>query len=194
MILQFLSDLIYFIQQSGNQRTFECSWIPAAENKEHIKQLGLKVTEKEKTLPFMYWYNWTLPFKMDKNSIGTSFITVSKICSTKQKWDVIGCRGWGEEGVSECSGCLVSIFFIFRDNWIWIMTRHHANNILLTTNLPFVFVSDSRQWSPPLMIPVHCLWAKSNNSLRIQFEFEVTSWGFVSNWTCKVKRVKEFWT
>ena len=72
------------------------------------------------------------------------------------------------------------------------MTRHHANNILLTRNLPFVFVSDSRQRSHPLMIPMHCLRAKSNNSLLIQFE--VTSWGFVSNWTYKVKGVEEFWT
>ena len=45
--------------------SFKCSWIPAAENKEHIKQLGFKVTEKEKTLPFMYCI-----FKMDKNPIG----------------------------------------------------------------------------------------------------------------------------
>ena len=51
--------------------------------------------------------------------------------------------GWGGEGVSECSGCLVFIFFIFKDNCTWVMTRHHVNNILLTRDLPFVFVSDS---------------------------------------------------
>ena len=70
-------------------------------------------------------------------------------------------------------------FFIIKENWIWIMTRHHANNILLTRNLSFAFVSDSRQRSHPLLIPMHCLWAKSNNSLHVQFECEVTSWGFV---------------
>ena len=61
-------------------------------------------------------------------------------------------------------------FFIFKDNYIWVMTRYHVNNILLTRDLPFVFVSDSRQWSHPLMIPMHCLWAKSNHSLRSQFK------------------------
>ena len=61
-------------------------------------------------------------------------------------------------------------FFIFKDNYIWVMTRYHVNNILLTRDLHFVFVSDSRQWSHPLMIPMHCLWAKSNLSLRSQFK------------------------
>ena len=43
------------------------------ENKEYTKQLGFKVTEKEKTLPIMCCI-----FKMDKNPIGASFITASK--------------------------------------------------------------------------------------------------------------------
>ena len=43
------------------------------ENKEYTKQLGFKVTEKEKTLPVMCYI-----FKMDKNPIGASFITASK--------------------------------------------------------------------------------------------------------------------
>ena len=37
------------------------------------------------------------------------------------------------------------LFFIIKKNSNWSVTRHHANNILLTRNLPFVFVSDSRQ-------------------------------------------------
>ena len=44
------------------------------------------------------------------------------------------------------------------------MTRHHAEpniNILFTRNLPFD--SDVRQWGHSFMIPLHCLWAKSNN-------------------------------
>ena len=49
------------------------------ENKEYTKQLGFKVTEKEKTLPIMCCI-----FKMDKNPIGVSFITASKSCFTKQ--------------------------------------------------------------------------------------------------------------
>ena len=51
------------------------------------------------------------------------------------------------------------------------MTRHHANNILFVRNLPFD--TDVRQWSYPLMIPLHCLWAKSNNSVRAQFECDM---------------------
>ena len=75
-----------------------------------------------------------------------------------QKWDFIGRRGW----VSECSGH--PTFFFIKENWICAMTRHHAEpniNILLTRNVPFG--SSVRQWSHPLMIPMCCLWAKSNN-------------------------------
>ena len=52
------------------------------------------------------------------------------------------------------------------------MTRHHANNILLTGNLPFD--SDVRKSSHPLMIPLHYLGAKSNNSTHGQFEYDLT--------------------
>ena len=54
------------------------------------------------------------------------------------------------------------------------MTRHHAYNIFLARNLPFPFDSDIRQWSHPLMIPLHCLWAKSKNRTRGHFEYDVT--------------------
>ena len=74
----------------------------------------------------------------------------------RQKWDVIGRTGWG---VSKCSGRPIFIFFI-KENSIWAMTKDHANNILLTRNLSFD--SGVRQWSYPLMIPLHCLWAKQN--------------------------------
>ena len=57
------------------------------------------------------------------------------------------------------------------------MTRHHANNILLTRNLPFD--SDVRQSSHPLMISLHCLWAKSNRRTDGQFECDVTLFLFV---------------
>ena len=69
-----------------------------------------------------------------------------------------------------------SLFFFLKENWICATTRHHAEpniNMLLTRNLPFD--SDVRQWSHPLMIPLHCLWAKSNNKTRDQFECDV-SW------------------
>ena len=76
-------------------------------------------------------------------------------------------------GRSECSGRPIFIFFI-KENWICAMTRHHAEsniNILLTRNLPID--SDVRQWSHTLMIPFHCLWAKSNNRTCGQFECDV---------------------
>ena len=76
----------------------------------------------------------------------------------RQKWDVIGGSG---VGVSECSGCPMFIFFI-KENWMCAMTRYHVEpniNILLTWNLSFD--SDVRHWTYPLMIPLHCLWAKS---------------------------------
>ena len=57
------------------------------------------------------------------------------------------------------------------------MTRRHAepNNILLSRNLPFDF--DVRQRSHTLMMPVYCMWAKSNSRRRGRFEFDVT-------WSC----------
>ena len=50
------------------------------------------------------------------------------------------------------------------------MIRHHANDKLLTRNFPFD--SDARQQSHPLMMSLHCLWAKSNNRMRGQLEYE----------------------
>ena len=54
------------------------------------------------------------------------------------------------------------------------MAIHHAesNNILLTRNIPFH--SNLWQWDHPLMIPLHCLWAKSKNRTRGQFECDLT--------------------
>ena len=56
----------------GN-KTFQSRWILMSkscaelidENKEYTIQLGFKVTEKENTLPIMYWI-----FEMDENPIG----------------------------------------------------------------------------------------------------------------------------
>ena len=76
-----------------------------------------------------------------------------------QKWDIIGRRG----SPSDCSGRPIFIFVI-KENWICPITRHDAiyiivNNILLTKNL---------QRNHALMIPLPCLWAKSNNRTRGQ--------------------------
>ena len=59
------------------------------------------------------------------------------------------------------------------------MTRHHAEpniSMLLTRNLPFDL--DVRQWSYPLMIPLPCLWAKSNNRTRMSI------WMWHDTWFC----------
>ena len=60
-------------------------------------------------------------------------------------------------------------------------------HISLPRNLPFD--SDFRQRSHPLMIPLHCLWAKSYNSMHGQFECDRTWFCFVlgflfSSFTC----------
>ena len=57
----------------------------------------------------------------------------------------------------------------------------------MTRNFPFD--SDIRQWSHPLMIPLHCLWAKLNNQTRGQFECDVTWFLFLfwfRSFTCTV--------
>ena len=66
----------------------------------------------------------------------------------------------------------VQSFLFIKENWIWAITRHHANNLLLTKCLPFD--SDIRKRIHPLMIPLHCLWATSNYRTRCQFEGDMT--------------------
>ena len=81
---------------------------------------------------------------------------------------------WTLLAPSKCSGRPIFIFVI-KENWICIMSRHQTEpniNILFTISLPFD--SNVRQWSHPLIIPLHCLWAKSNNGTRAQFECYVT--------------------
>ena len=40
--------------------------------------------------------------------------------------------GWGAASALDAQ----PLFFI-KENWIWAMTRHHANSTLLARNLPF---------------------------------------------------------
>ena len=96
----------------------------------------------------------------------------------RQKWDVIERKGWG---VSKCVLDIQSLFFFIK-KMDYAVTRHHAEPsvyILVTRSLPFN--SDVRQWSHLLMIPLHCLWAKSNNGRRDQFECDVTWFYFCFN-------------
>ena len=69
------------------------------------------------------------------------------------------------------------------------MIRHHAEpniNILSTRNL--LFDSDVRQWSRPLMIPMHSLFAKSSNRKRDQFECDVIWFCFCFDFVCSQER------
>ena len=92
--------------------------------------------------------------------------------------------------LAECFGRPIFIFFI-KENWICAMTRYHddPSNILLTRNLPFE--SGIRHWSHSLMVPLHCLWAKSNNTTCGQFECNVAwfcfCFDFVRSFTCTVR-------
>ena len=111
-------------------------------------------------------------------------VSFEKRWVVRQKWDVIGRR---KRGVSKCSGRPVFIFFN-KENWICAMTRHHAepNNTLLTRYLPFD--SDVRQWSHPLMIPLHCLYPNWNNRILGQFECDVTWFCFCFDFVCSYAR------
>ena len=60
--------------------------------------------------------------------------------------------------------------------------------MLITYCWQFSFNSDVRQWSHPLMIPLHCLWAKSNNKTRAQFECDMILFLFwFLSFTCTVQ-------
>ena len=74
---------------------------------------------------------------------------------------------------------LLSLFFFIKENWIFAMTSHHANNILLARNFPFD--SNVRLWSDRSIMPVHYLWAKLNNRTRGQFQCDMTLF-FVFVW------------
>ena len=80
-------------------------------------------------------------------------------------WDVR--RGVGG---SKCSLRPIFIYFI-KENWICAINRHYATNIWLARNLPFD--PDIRQWSHPLMIPLHCLRDKSSYRGSCKFEYDV---------------------
>ena len=97
--------------------------------------------------------------------------------------------GWE---ISEYSRSPIFIFYLFffvKVNWICAMTRHHAEpniNILLTKNLCFDY--GVRQWSHPSMIPLPCLWAKSNNRTHGQFECDMNWFCFCFDFVCSHAR------
>ena len=85
----------------------------------------------------------------------------------------------------ECTICSMTsnhfFFFFFFGFWT------KENWILFTKKFPFD--SDFIHRSHPLMISLHWLWAKSNNRIRDQFEYDVT-WFLLLFWfrsfTCTV--------
>ena len=103
----------------------------------------------------------------------------------RQKWDVNGRAGGGGVWVyRELWRSNLYLFFI-KENWIYAMTRHHAGrniNMLVTRNLSFD--SGVRWCSNSLMIPLHCLWAKSKNRALGQFECDVAWFCFCFDLVC----------
>ena len=97
--------------------------------------------------------------------------------------------GWGVASVLDVQ----SLFFFIKEHRICPMTRHHVEpntNILFTRNLSID--SGVKQWSHPLMIPLQCQWAKSNNTTRGQFQCDVTQFLFCS-FTYTVRLLHHSW-
>ena len=112
--------------------------------------------------------------------IGVIHIMTSTLrgMGVRQKWDVIGGRegeGWGWR----CTRRRIFFFFI-RENWICATSRHH-------TEPKHWHIIDKK---PSFRLPLHCLWAKSNNRARGQCECDVTWFIFlfcICSLTCTVQ-------
>ena len=52
----------------------------------------------------------------------------------------------------------------------------------------YLFGFSIRQWSHPLMIPLRCLWAKSNSRMHGQFECNMTWFCFCFDFVCSHTR------
>ena len=70
------------------------------------------------------------------------------------------------------------------------LRNHAANFEIFRKNISHAkyFAKYSKPWSHPLMIVLHCLWAKSNNRTRGQFECEVTWFCFCFDFDCSHAR------
>ena len=90
-------------------------------------------------------------------------------------------RRWGLASILDVQ----SLFFLLRKNgfapWPGIM----LSQTLIDYWQEIFLLTDVRTWTHPSMIPLHCLWAKSNNTTRGQFECDVTwfcfCFGFVAH-------------
>ena len=82
-----------------------------------------------------------------------------------------------------------SLLFLIKENWF---TRYHAEsniNILLIKSLPFD--SGVRQWSYLLMILLHCIITRLNQTIERVVNLNVTWLGFIfvlfRSFTCMVQ-------
>ena len=87
-----------------------------------------------------------------------------------------------------------SLYFFIKEKWNCVSLFKNTpieetiNSIIeqinfqKTRNLPID--SSVRQWINPLMIPLHCFGAKSNNRTHGQFEFDVTWFCFWFDFVC----------
>ena len=105
-------------------------------------------------------------FRQLHNFLGVIHIWCLLWGRLRQNWDVIGLTGEGEGRGLAISWTSNLFFFLLKKIGFDLKM-----NILLTRYL--LFDSDVRQWSHPLMIPLHCLWAKSNTKTRGQFECDL---------------------
>ena len=94
---------------------------------------------------------------------------------SKQKWDVIGRRGWG---ISECSASPVFIFLLKKigfSPWQDVMlsqTIYYWQDIF-----PLTLTSDCETSFNNTIIQLHCLWAKS-----LYYAWSIIMWRV--NWFC----------
>ena len=96
-VQQYLESLhrkfvIINIDKASNNFAFTCKMFYVnrflselvIKNKQFCEKFGLTISEKQKSLPSMYW----IP-KMHKNPVGARFIVASKTCSTKLLTEII---------------------------------------------------------------------------------------------------------
>ena len=76
------------------------------------------------------------------------------------KWDVTGRKEWG---VKECSGRQILTFLLKKIEFAPWPDIKLSQRLIYYWQEIFLFDSDVRQRSHTLMIPLHYLWAKSNN-------------------------------
>ena len=102
----------------------------------------------------------------------------------RQKWDVV--RDTGRRRLASVLDVQYLIFLLKEigfASWPDIML---CQTLIYYCQEIFLLTLTVRQWSHPLIIPLHCLQAKSNNRARGQFECEVTWFCFCFDFVCSI--------